>query len=236
MTPVSFPIANSNKTKTYFVTGTDTDVGKTVCCNALLQAAKAQGKSTLAYKPIAAGCEQTEDGLRNEDALILQNSSSIKVDYDFVNPISFIDPIAPHIAADIENKPIEIQKITKGLHALQVQNADILIVEGAGGWSLPINNEQLLSEWVVEQQLPVILVVGMKLGCLNHALLTYQSIVNSGLKVAGWIANQVQSDMAFYEYNIAFLKQKIDAPMIAEIPYLKDLDKIDLAQFVFLKW
>jgi dethiobiotin synthetase len=226
----------SQKTNTYFITGTDTDVGKTVCCNALLQAANAQGKSTLAYKPIAAGCEQTDDGLRNEDALILQNNSSIKVDYKLINPIAFIDPIAPHIAAEKVNTFIDLETINQGLQKLKDKQPDLLIVEGAGGWLLPINNKQLFSEWVIDQQLPVILVVGMKLGCLNHALLTYQSILNSGLKIAGWIANQVQPDMAFYEYNLSFLKQKIDAPMLAEIPYLKDLDKANLSQFTFVDW
>ena len=220
------------KTKTYFVTGTDTDVGKTVCCAALLQAASQQGKTTLAYKPIAAGCELTADGLRNEDALILQNSATIKVGYEYINPIAFVEPIAPHIAAEIEKTPIEIKRITEGLKALQKNNPDLLIVEGAGGWSLPLNNEQLFSEWVTEQKLPVILVVGMKLGCLNHALLTYQAIITSGLKVAGWIANQIQPEMAFYEQNLALLKTKISAPMIAEIPHLKDPDHQSLASFV----
>jgi dethiobiotin synthetase len=225
-------ITSLKTTKTYFVTGTDTDVGKTVCCDALLQAAKLQGKSTVAYKPIAAGCEETENGLRNEDALILQNSSTIKVDYELINPIAFIEAIAPHIAAEINNAPIKIETITQGLQTLQDKNPDLLIVEGAGGWSLPLNNELLLSEWVVQQQLPVILVVGMKLGCLNHALLTYQAIINSGLKVVGWIANQIQSEMPFYQQNLKLLSHKLDAPMIAEIPYLKDWDNTSLAKFV----
>lgn len=219
-------------TVSYFVTGTDTDVGKTICCAALLQAANRQGKSTLAYKPIAAGCELTANGLRNEDALVLQKNSSLKVDYDLVNPIAFKDPIAPHIAAEIENRPISTQSITEGFNALKNIKPDILIVEGAGGWSLPLNNKQLLSEWVVEQKLPVILVVGMKLGCLNHALLTYQAIIQSGLKVSGWIANQVQPEMRFYQQNLELLTEKIDAPMIAEIPHLREPEKMELASFV----
>jgi len=219
-------------TRTYFVTGTDTDVGKTVCCNALIQAANLQRKSTLAYKPIAAGCHETEHGLRNEDALILQNSCSVKVDYDLINPISFKEPIAPHIAAEIEQTPIKIDLISQGLRGLQNIQADILIVEGAGGWFLPVNDEVLFSEWVVSEQLPVILVVGMKLGCLNHALLTYQAIIDSGLVVAGWIANQVQATMPFYEQNLALLDKKIDAPMIAEIPYVNQSQMTSLAQFV----
>lgn len=221
-------------THRYFVTGTDTDVGKTVCCKALLQAANQQGKTTLAYKPIAAGCEVTAQGLRNDDAIILQNSSSIKVAYELINPIAFKEPIAPHIAAQIEKKPINIASITQGLITLQAKQPNLLIVEGAGGWLLPINNQQLFSEWVVEQQLPVIIVVGMKLGCLNHALLTYQSIINAGLQVAGWIANQQQPTLPYYQQNLALLTAKIEAPMIAEIPYLSNIEKQDLAQYVDL--
>ncbi|WP_413698680.1 dethiobiotin synthase [Psychromonas sp. KJ10-10] len=186
----------------------------------------------LPINPLSAGCEQTINGLRNEDALILQNSSSIKVDYDLVNPIAFVEPIAPHIAAENINTAIDLDRVSQGLQVLQDKQADLLLVEGAGGWLLPINNGQVFSEWVIAQQLPVILVVGMKLGCLNHALLTYQNIINSGLKIAGWIANQVQPDMDFYEQNLTFLKQKIDAPMLAEIPHLKDLHNTDLTQFV----
>jgi len=218
--------------KTFFITGTDTDVGKTICCKALLQAANKQNISTLAYKPIAAGCELTVSGLRNEDALILQNSCNVELPYQAVNPISFALAIAPHIAAELEEKPIQIPIISQGLQNLQQKNADLLIVEGAGGWRLPLNNEQMLSDWVVEQNLPVILVVGMKLGCLNHAFLTYETIINDGLNVVGWIANQLQTDMPYYQQNLQLLSAKIDAPMIAEIPYLSDINERDLAEFV----
>ena len=218
--------------QTLFITGTDTDVGKTICAKALLQAASKQNMTTLAYKPIAAGCEITEAGLRNDDALILQKNSSIAVPYHAVNPISFQLPIAPHIAAELENKPISLDLISQGLQSLQQKNADLFIVEGAGGWRLPLNDKQMLSDWVVEQNLPVILVVGMKLGCLNHAVLTYETIINDGLNVVGWIANQLQADMPYYQENLQMLSKKIDAPKIAELPYLSNINELDLAQFV----
>ncbi|MCW8994296.1 MAG: dethiobiotin synthase [Psychromonas sp.] len=218
--------------KTFFITGTDTDVGKTICAKALLQAANRQNLLTLAYKPISAGCHITESGLRNDDALILQKNSSIDVPYHAVNPVAFKLPIAPHIAAELENKPIDLDLISQGLHDLQQKNADFVLVEGAGGWRLPIDSQQMLSEWVSRHNLPVILVVGMKLGCLNHALLTYESILNDGLQVAGWIANQLQPDMPGYEQNLRLLSEKIDAPMLAHIPYLSDINEADLAQFV----
>lgn len=218
--------------RTYFVTGTDTDVGKTLCCKALLQAANRQKLATVAYKPIAAGCERTDSGWRNQDALILQESCTIKLPYVAVNPIALPLPIAPHIAAREEAQPIQTALISQGLQQLQAKNADVLIVEGAGGWRLPLNDTQMLSDWVIEQNLAVIVVVGMKLGCLNHAVLTYEAIINDGLNVVGWIANRLQPDMPFYEQNLHMLKGKIKAPMMAEIPYLSDVNNVDLAQFV----
>jgi len=221
---------------TYFITGTDTDVGKTICTKALLQAANKQSLRTLAYKPIAAGCEDTNEGLRNQDALILQQHSSITVDYDNVNPIAFKEPIAPHIAALKTQQVISIDTINKGLATLQIEQPQLLLVEGAGGWHLPINDQQLLSEWVVEKQLPVILVVGLKLGCLNHALLTAQTIQQSGLYIAGWIANHLQPDMPYVQDNISTLKSLIKAPLLAEIPFLKDIDEQELSSYIAVKF
>jgi len=225
-------MAEIRENKTFFVTGTDTDAGKTICCKALLQAANKENITTLAYKPIAAGCQLTIDGLRNEDALILQENCSVDVPYHAINPFAFKLPIAPHIAAQLENKIIKLTDISRGLKVLQEKGADIIIVEGAGGWRLPVNDKETLSDWVVAENLPVILVVGMKLGCLNHALLTYETITNDGLKVIGWIANQLQAEMPYYQENLQMLSAKINAPMIAEIPYLYEIKHIDLAQFV----
>ena len=216
----------------YFITGTDTDVGKTICTKALLQAANKQNKSTLAYKPISAGCEETVEGLRNQDALILQQNSSIKVDYDAVNPIAYKQPIAPHIAAFESQQMIDTNNIDKGLVFLKQKKPQLLLIEGAGGWHLPINNQQLLSEWVIENQLPVILVVGLKLGCLNHALLTAQAIQQSGLTISGWIANHLQADMPFAEENITTLKGFIKAPLLVEIPFLDEVEQQDLGIYI----
>jgi len=217
---------------TYFIAGTDTDVGKTVCTRALLQAAMQQNKSTIGYKPISAGCELTELGLRNQDALILQANSSVNLPYNDVNPIAFQQPIAPHIAA-IENETfIDINIVNNGLQHLQNMNVDLVFVEGAGGWHLPIDNQFLLSDWVIEKQLPVILIVGLKLGCLNHALLTAKAIEQSGLVIAGWIANHLQPDMPYVVDNIETLKTMINAPMLAEIPFIEDIRITNLAEFV----
>lgn len=217
---------------TYFVTGTDTDVGKTVCTKALLQAANKQHKKTLAYKPIAAGCDSTKQGLRNQDALILQKNSSLDVAYDAVNPIAFQLPIAPHIAAKETNQTINLSHIDQGLVDLQAHQPELLFIEGAGGWHLPINNQQLFSEWVITHQLPVIVVVGLKLGCLNHALLTVQAIQQSGLTIAGWIANHIQHEMPFVEQNIETLKELITAPLLGTIPFLKKIEIQDLSTYI----
>ncbi|WP_160061753.1 dethiobiotin synthase [Psychromonas sp. L1A2] len=220
------------KSGTYFITGTDTDVGKTVCTKALLQAASKQHKSTLAYKPISAGCEETHLGLRNEDALILQQNSTLKVGYDEVNPIAYKQPIAPHIAAIENEQPICLTLINQGLDFLQQQQAQFLFVEGAGGWHLPINNQQLFSEWVIERQLPVIVIIGLKLGCLNHALLTVKTIEQSGLTIAGWVANHLQHDMPYVEQNINTLKEFIDAPLLGTIPFLGNINEQDLSLYI----
>lgn len=215
----------------YFITGTDTDVGKTLSTKALIDAANAQQLTTLGYKPISAGCEQTNAGLRNEDALILQAASSHNVDYQWVNPIAFLPPIAPHIAAKEVNQAIDLTIVSDAFDYLKTQQTDLLFVEGAGGWHLPLDDQQLLSDWVVEQNLPVIVVVGLKLGCLNHALLTIKAVEQSGLKVAGWIANHIQANMPYAQDNIDSLKAMIKAPLLAEIPYLQDKQQ-NLAKYI----
>ena len=220
----------------YFITGTDTDVGKTICTKALLQAANKQNRSTLAFKPISAGCEETAEGLRNQDALILQQNSSIKVEYEAVNPIAYKQPIAPHIAALENQQSINLNSIDKGLAFLKQTQPQVLLIEGAGGWHLPINNQQLFSEWVIEKQLPVILVVGLKLGCLNHAILTAHTIQQSGLTISGWIANHLQSDMPYVQQNIATLKGFIKAPLLAEIPFLEDINERDLSSYINIEF
>ena len=218
----------SVKCRAFFVTGTDTDVGKTFVTEALLILLNKKGLLTAGYKPIAAGCELTARGLRNEDAMTLQKCSSIDLSYDEVNPIPFEAAIAPHLAAqniseDKTAQPISIDTVREGFICLLQKKPDVLIVEGAGGWRLPLGIDfegqpRYLSEFVVERNLSVILVVGMRLGCLNHAVLTAESVRNDGLKIAGWVANLVDPDMPFLESNIDSLKSLLDAPFIGTVP------------------
>ncbi|MCD9461548.1 ATP-dependent dethiobiotin synthetase BioD [Photobacterium phosphoreum] len=217
----------------YFVAGTDTDVGKTVCSCAILHAAQQAGIAMVGYKPIASGSDNTSQGLRNSDALLLQQASSVSVTYDEVNPYAFYRPVSPHIAAAEEHKTIEFSVLSQGLADLKAKSECVLI-EGAGGWRVPVNNSDYLSSWVKQEQLPVILVVGVKLGCLNHALLTAEAIQADGLTIVGWIANQVQSTTDNYTVMITWLEQHLPGKKIAEIPYCPTNKRDFLADYIDL--
>ena len=197
--------------KRYFVTGTDTEVGKTVASCALLQAAKAAGYRTAGYKPVASGSEKTPEGLRNSDALALQRNSSLQLDYATVNPYTFAQ----------EGRPIESSVMSSGLRALE-QQADWVLVEGAGGWFTPLSDTFTFADWVTQEQLPVILVVGVKLGCINHAMLTAQAIQHAGLTLAGWVANDVTPPGKRHAEYITTLTRMIPAPLLGEIPWLAE--------------
>ncbi len=220
-------------TKTYFVTGTDTEIGKTMSSCALLQAANLQGLKTVGYKPVASGGEMTLDGLRNSDALQLQANSSVKVPYEQINPIIFEAPTSPHIVSEKTGTPIEFSVMTRGLKQLQ-EYAEWVLVEGAGGWYTPLSTEKTYADWVVEQKLPVILVVGVKLGCINHAVLTAQAIQAAGLSLVGWIANEVQPAGTYQHEYLAALKRMIEAPCLGIIPYIEDQSTASLGQYLDL--
>lgn len=199
----------------YFVTGTDTGVGKTLISCALLYAFSASGKSVAGMKPVAAGCD--EDGL-NEDVKNLRAATNILASLGQINPYSFLHPIAPHIAAHNAGVQINLQRILESFHELAAQ-AEVVIVEGAGGFLVPLNDTQDIADLAVALGLPVILVVGMRLGCLNHALLTVRAINDCGLECAGWVANVIDADMAALDENIQALQQRIKAPLLAVVPH-----------------
>ncbi|RPH21827.1 ATP-dependent dethiobiotin synthetase BioD [Buttiauxella warmboldiae] len=209
--------------KKWFVTGTDTEVGKTVASCALLQAATNAGYRTAGYKPVASGSVMTEQGIRNSDALALQRNSSVKLSYQQVNPFAFLEPTSPHIVSAAEQRPLEFSQFSAGLAALALQ-ADWLQVEGAGGWFTPLSATTTFADWVVAEQLPVILVVGVKLGCINHAMLTARAVQSAGLCLAGWIANDVQPTGKRHAEYIATLRDVLNAPLLGEIPFYPHLD------------
>jgi dethiobiotin synthetase len=202
----------------YFITGTDTGVGKTCVSLGLIHAFKSQGKIVTGMKPVSAGCTRTEHGLRNEDAVQLQHESFIEIPYDIINPYAYEPAVAPHIAAQELGEKIELDTMAR-CYKIIADQSEVVIVEGAGGWLAPINNSETMADLVTRLQLPVILVVGIRLGCLNHALISVESIKNCRLTLAGWVANQASTHMDKSQDNIEYLKHRIPAPLLGVIPH-----------------
>lgn len=209
--------------KHYFVTGTDTEVGKTQVACALLQAAAQASLKTVGLKPIAAGAEEQGGVWVNEDALALQEAASVKLPYASVNPVLLKEPMAPHIAAEREQKRVTVSQLAGFCRGtLMTAGADFALIEGAGGWRVPVNPRETLADLAKELNHPVILVVGMKLGCLNHALLTAEAIQRDGLSIAGWVANRIDPDMTVFDENLATLERMMPAPLIGVLPHLSN--------------
>ncbi len=215
--------------KAYFVTGTDTEVGKTAVSCALLAAARSRGLSTAAVKPVAAGCDG--DG-RNEDAIALMQHISLDLDYAQVNPVALAPPIAPHIAAAQAGRMLRSGQLAGLCRGVLSARADLTLIEGAGGWRVPISPRQTLADLAQELQLGVVVVVAMRLGCINHALLTCEAILRDGLKIAGWVANQPGEAMACHEENVATLRAMLPAPCLGEIPHFSPWDARAAANYL----
>jgi len=210
-----------------FVTGTDTAVGKTVVSRALLQSFIETGQSAVGFKPVARCAVKTADGLRNKDAQVLQSASSIDLAYQAINPLAFQEEeICTH-----PGQIIDYGLLTRGLTSL-TQQADRVVVEGTGGWRSLMNDGRPLSCWVVEQQLPVVLVVGIQSGCISHALLTAEAIAQDGLPLVGWVANRINPGLAQYSDIIEILREKISAPLLGELPYLPRAEQRDLTSYI----
>lgn len=208
--------------RSYFVTGTDTGVGKTTVSCALLAAANARGLRTLALKPVASGCEQTADGLRNDDALALMSVMSEKLSYAEVNPVALPAAMSPHLAAAQAGRRLNITQLAGFCRGGLMHRADLALVEGAGGWRVPVSDRELLSALPKQLGLPVILVVGVRLGCINHAVLTAEAIVRDGLRLAAWVANVMEPDMAGLDGNIATLTSMLPAPCLGRVDWAPD--------------
>ncbi|MBD2791604.1 dethiobiotin synthase [Xenorhabdus szentirmaii] len=210
----------------YFLTGTDTEVGKTVVSCALLQAANKKGHKTAGYKPVASGSEMTAEGIRNGDALALQRNSTVPLTYQEVNPLAFVEPTSPHIVSAELNRPIDFRVLSEGLTAL-AEKSDWILVEGAGGWYTPLSEKTTFADWVVQEKLPVILTVGIKLGCINHAVLTAKAVQHAGLKLVGWVANEVEPAGKRQAEYLETLTRMLPAPLLGVIPHLQALHDHD---------
>lgn len=202
----------------WFVAGTDTEVGKTHVAQALLQALGRRGLAATGMKPIASGCALTPAGLRSDDAERLAAASTVPADYIDINPYAFEPPIAPHIAAARVGVELQLETLERHYRRLAVR-ADWIVVEGAGGWDVPFDNGRTLSAVARAFELPVILVVGVRLGCINHALLTQRAIYADGLRFAGWVANRIDAAFDSAEETVADLDARLHAPRLADVPY-----------------
>ncbi len=207
--------------KGYFITGTDTNVGKTWATIALMRYFKQQGKSVAGMKPVASGCFMQDGQLKNEDALLIQENASIKINYDMIKPYAYELPVSPHIAG-ISN-PVNLATIVERFNTLK-ELAEIVLVEGAGGWYAPLNDHEDISDLAKALALPVIIVVAIRLGCINHAKLTWQAIQHSGIPRAGWIAVCVDPDMLKRDENIHTIKTALKVPLLGVLPYLASAD------------
>jgi len=204
--------------KSFFVTGTDTGVGKTWMAAALIYALAARGYRVAGIKPLACGGHITAEGWRHEDAELLMQHASVALPYEIVNPYLLREPVAPHIAA----AQAGIRLSAAALHEVSTtldEQMDYLFIEGVGGWEVPLNDEETTAQFARLLGLPVILVVGMRLGCLNHALLTSDAIARQKLKLAGWIANVIDPSLHKIQENIAALEARLPAPRLGTVSH-----------------
>jgi len=218
----------------FFVTGTDTDVGKTTIAAGLLRAARLAGLSTAAVKPLASGCEPSAEGLRNSDALALLAECSLPLRYAQVNPFAFAPAIAPHLAAREVGVELEVAALADAVQAVLDQQADFTLVEGAGGWRVPLSDQATLADLPIALDLPVILVVGVRLGCINHAVLTAEAIARDGLRLAGWVANVIDPQTSRLEDNLRTLTERLAAPCLGRVPRLEQGNAAAVARYLDL--
>ncbi len=217
-----------------FITGTDTGVGKTRFTVTLMEALKKQGHQVAGMKPIASGANLNDGKLMNEDAILIMLHCSETTNYEVINPVVFESPVAPYIAANREKVIIDLDKIIASYDQL-ASNGGYVIVEGVGGWRVPISDKTSMVDLVRVLDLPVIMVVGISLGCINHAILTEEAIRSDGVNLCGWVSNQLEKDYLFKQETIDTLKEKLTSPHIANQPYMNDfkpdkmLERIDLS-------
>jgi dethiobiotin synthetase len=215
--------------KGIFITGTDTGIGKTEIALALIEKYKQQGLQVAAMKPVASGSQWVNGKLQNDDAQRLQNACSASVDYEQVNPYAFEEPIAPHIAANNAGVRIDLERIADDYNTL-ASKVDIVVVEGVGGWMVPLNETMRVADLARRLALPSVLVVGMRLGCLNHALLTDEAMHHCDVECAGWVANTIEADFAYLQDNVETLKRAIASPLLGVIDYQSPPQTTQVAQ------
>lgn len=219
----------------YFITGTDTEVGKTRLTLGLMAALQARGKQVLGMKPVASGCKDFGAGLRSDDALQIMQQASQILDYYLVNPYAYAPAIAPHLAAEQSGRCIDLDNIVSVSEVLK-SKADVIVVEGVGGWRVPLGNGMSLVDMVRRLKLPVILVVGLRLGCINHALLTAETILADGQRLIGWVANQIDPAYDNIEQTLTTLNERLTAPLIGNFTYQTAMETTQMAEAIDLEY
>ncbi|GAB3509110.1 dethiobiotin synthase [Pseudoxanthomonas daejeonensis] len=219
--------------RSLFVTGTDTGAGKTLASATLLHAARARGLRAIGMKPVASGCESMPGGWRNADALALQSASEPRPVYEDLNPFALPEPLAPELASRAAGIEVTAEPILAAFARLST-HADMVVVEGVGGWAAPLSATLDQRDLVRAMRLPVVLVVGLRLGCLNHARLTADAIRADGCELAGWIACGVDPLMACREENLALLDARLPAPRLGYLPPMADPQPVELAHRILL--
>lgn len=216
----------------FFITGTDTEIGKTTIACGLLAAAQFKQLTTAAIKPVASGAELTAQGLRNEDALALWKQCTVPLEYSEINPVVFQPAIAPHIAAIEAQQLLSVATLLPKVKSVLEKSADFTVIEGAGGWQVPLNGGEYLADLAKQLKLPIILVVGIRLGCVNHALLTKHAILAEGLTIAGWVANVIDPTMSRLTDNLETLQTHLNLPCLGQVPYLKQPNAQQVASYL----
>ena len=215
----------------FFITGTDTGIGKTFITCAFIELMKSHNKISAGMKPVAAG-EDLYDGVSiNSDVFDINHFSNANISIDSINSYSYKEAVAPHIAAKNNNHPICLSKIKDDFNYL-MNNTDYLFVEGAGGYYVPLDEKVMTSDLVRFLNIPIILVVGIRLGCLNHTLLTIEAIEKNNQKIFGWVANVIDKDMSYKEDNINYLQNRIGYPCIGIVPYIPNNNPVDASQYL----
>ncbi|WP_228068139.1 MULTISPECIES: dethiobiotin synthase [unclassified Neisseria] len=228
MTAIRQRPSETMQQQVYFVTGTDTGAGKTFCTAAMLQAAAQAGRRSIGFKPVASGADGSGT---NTDVAVLQAASTVRLPYALHNIYTFAEATAPHLAAADAGVSIEAAALSRGLAAIK-QHGDFVLVEGAGGWLTPLCTQTDFAGWVAAERLAVILVVGLKLGCINHALLTAQAVRHTGLPLAGWVANCLSAQPHRFADYLAALRARISAPLLGVMPFLPQAGAKDAAAYV----
>ena len=215
--------------KRWFVTGTDTEIGKTHVSCALVRHLASLGHSVTGLKPVASGCHRTPDGLRNEDALALMEAANTPLPYEVVNPAALEPAVAPHLAAQQAGVVIDPDAIAAAVAGV---TADFIVVEGVGGWCVPLGGGHMLADLARRLADEVILVVGMRLGCINHALLTARAIEQDGMRLRGWIANRIDPDMPMFAGNLDTLEKLLPVPLIATMDWAPRGGGLDIRDMI----